>query len=218
MESFINPFRNLIGEGTARMRFHIGAPPTSADFTPDTTWRPLAEPAPCLLQVVALPVGLLVSGGVAWCWVQMLGTRLSFSSPTALFRFVLLLLLAFPLLIVVHELVHMALHPHMGGTRATIVGVWPSHMMFFAHYDGALSRTRFVAILAMPLLILTVVPLALWAVLHPAAAQVGWLLAWCGTWNALFACGDVVGMVLVLAQVPRSAIVRNQGWQTYWRA
>jgi hypothetical protein len=46
---------------------------------------------------------------------------------------------------------------------------------------------------------------------------VGWLLAWCGTWNALFSCGDLVGMGLVLAQVPHNAVVRNQGWNTYWR-
>jgi hypothetical protein len=91
-------------------------------------------------------------------------------------------------------------------------------MLFFAHYDGVLSRTRFLAIFGMPMLILTLVPLALWAILHPAAPLVGWLLAWCGIWNALFSCGDLVEMFLLLVQVPRSAIVRNQAWKTYWRA
>jgi hypothetical protein len=199
------------------MRFHIGAPPSSTDFAPDIDWRPLVEPSPCLLQVVALPIGLLVSGGVAWCWAQLLDTRLNFSSPAALLRFVLLLVLAFPLLVVVHELVHAAIHPHMGRSPATIVGMWPTRMVFFAHYDGVLSRTRFLAIFVMPVLALTFVPLALWAILCPAAPTVGWLLAWCGIWNALFSCGDLVGMVLVLAQVPGGATVRNQGWKTYWR-
>jgi hypothetical protein len=199
------------------MRFHIGVPPTSSDFTPSSSWQPLAEPSPCLLQVVALPVGLLASGSVAWCWAQLLGTRIDFDSPAALLRFGLLLLLAFPLLIVAHEMIHAALHPHWGRSPATIVGVWPSRLVFFAHYDGELSRNRFLVIFVMPTLVLTLVPLALWAALLPAAPQVGWLLAWCGTWNALFSCGDLVGMALVLAQVPRNAVVRNQGWNTYWR-
>jgi hypothetical protein len=199
------------------MRFHIGPPPTSPDFIPNSAWRPLAEPSPYLLQVIALPIGLLASGSVAWCWAQLLGTRIEFSSLVALLGFLLLLLLAFPLLIAVHELIHAAIHPQLGWSRATIVGVWPSRLIFFAHYDGALSRTRLLAIFAMPMLLLTLVPLALWAAVHPPAPVAGWLLAWCGTWNALFSCGDLVGILLILAQVPRTAIVRNQGWKTYWK-
>jgi hypothetical protein len=35
--------------------------------------------------------------------------------------------------------------------------------------------------------------------------------------NAMLACGDILGTGIALFQIPGSAIVRNQGWKTYWR-
>ncbi|MFO0898325.1 MAG: DUF3267 domain-containing protein [Pirellulales bacterium] len=93
---------------------------------------------------------------------------------------------------------------------------WPSRLLFYAHYCGPLSRDRFLAVLVMPLLVITGLPLLL--------AALGWLPAWStpvlasfSIWNALFACGDMVGLLLILAQIPRRAIVQNQGWRTYWK-
>jgi hypothetical protein len=32
------------------------------------------------------------------------------------------------------------------------------------------------------------------------------------------ASGDIIGMFLIGLQIPRSAVVRNRGWQSYWKA
>jgi hypothetical protein len=50
-------------------------------------------------------------------------------------------------LVVVHELIHAMVHPHGGKSDTTILGLWPSRLLFYAHYDGELTRYRFIAIL-----------------------------------------------------------------------
>jgi hypothetical protein len=43
------------------------------------------------------------------------------------------------------------------------------------------------------------------------------LLAFISTLNALLACGDIFAVGLLLVQVPSNAIIRNQGWRTFWK-
>jgi hypothetical protein len=93
------------------------------------------------------------------------------------------------------------------------VGLWPSCLLFYAHYEGELSRNRFLAILAMPLVVISGVPLLASALLGQASI----IPAAVSEFNTLAACGDAVGICFLLVQVPRRAIVRNQGWRTYWR-
>lgn len=101
-----------------------------------------------------------------------------------------------------------------GRSPHSILGFWPSRVLFYAHYDGEMTRNRFIAILLMPFVVISVVPL-----LVSAVAQVtsGWV-AYISAFNALLACGDMLGAGMVVFQIPATAIVRNQGWRTYWRA
>jgi hypothetical protein len=88
--------------------------------------------------------------------------------------------------------------------------------MLYAHYSGPLTRNRFLAVFAMPLLVITVLPLVIAALgLVPKALFLP--VAWFSTWNAMAACGDIFGIALILFQVPRGAIVQNQSWRTYWK-
>jgi hypothetical protein len=103
-------------------------------------------------------------------------------------------LLSFAALTAFHELLHIAAHPAAGRSSQSIVGFWPSRVLFYAHYDGELTRNRFVAILL----------------------SSGWI-AFISTFNAFLACVDVLGAGMVLFQIPATAVVRNQGWRTYWR-
>jgi hypothetical protein len=196
------------------MRFHVG--PIPIEFTPDETWRPLKEPNPVLLQFFAVPVGMAVAAAVGYCWTR-LGLPLSATidskqAPWALAG----ALLSFPLVIVVHELLHALVAPSWGRERATIIGVWPSHLLFYAHYSGALTRNRFLVIFATPFLVISILPLVL-AALIPIPPVALSIAAWFSIWNALFACGDWIGFFLVLAQVPKLALVQNEGWKTFWK-
>lgn len=123
------------------------------------------------------------------------------------------MLLAFVVITVVHELIHAVVHPMAGRSSHTVLGFWPSRILFYAHYDGELSRNRFVAILLMPLFVISIVPLVVAALV---GASSGWV-AFASSFNALMACVDILGAGLLLFQIPATAIVRNQGWKTYWR-
>jgi hypothetical protein len=191
------------------MRWHIG--PIPETFTPDDSWRTIWEPGPVLLQVLALPVAIASAVAVGWGW-HTIGIPQQ-GQPAGV---VLALFLSLIALIAVHELLHAMVHPGWGCSSATIIGLWLRHFLFYAHYEGPLSRDRFLAVFLMPLLIITLLPLALAAV---GLVPEPWLfpLAWFSTWNALFSCGDLIGFALIVTQIPRAAIVQNRGWRTYWQ-
>jgi hypothetical protein len=190
------------------MRFHFGAIPNSPDFTPDTLWKSLREPSPWMQNLVALPIGIVAAVVVAGLWLAI--TPLQEVPPTmSLPAF----LVSFAGIVVVHELIHAAVHPMSGRSPHSILGFWPSGGMFYAHYDGEMTRNRFVAILLMPLIVISFVPLLVAAI---ARVSSGWV-AFISAFNAFLACVDILGTGLVLFQIPAAAIVRQQGWKTYWR-
>jgi hypothetical protein len=193
------------------MRLHWGAVPDSPDFTPLEPWRPLREPSLWLSQAIALPFGVAAAVGVVYLWLAMtplqdVGWRWS--------PLYFLPLLAG--LVVTHELLHAAAHPFAGRSANSILGVWPSRILFYAYYDGELTRERVLAIALMPLLVISFLPLLVAAIVH-AEAQWEWL-AFASFLNTLASGGDLLGIVIILWQVPAGATVRNRGWRTYWRA
>ena len=190
------------------MRFHLGAIPETPDFRPETPWRPLREPTPWVMQFLALPIGIAAAAGVAVLWILTtpLGQAAWKLSASAF-------LLSFAGIIVVHELIHAAVHPLRGRSPHSILGFWPSRILFYAAYTGELTRNRFIAILLMPLVVISFVPLLVAAAVQMTSAWVAFVSAF----NALLACGDIFGAGMVWWQVPATAIVRNQGWWTYWR-
>ncbi len=189
------------------MRFHLGAIPETPDFSPDASWKPLREPTPWVVQLLALPVGIVACVAVGALWFLLTPLRdVSFDSPD-------MMLGALVVIIPLHELIHAAVHPRAGGSDDSILGFWPSRLLFYAHYGGELSRGRFITILLMPLLIISFVPLVICAITGRSS---GWL-AFSSALNALCACVDIFGVGLLLFQIPSNARVRNQGWRTFWR-
>ncbi len=128
------------------MRFHIGTVPETPDFQPDGRWKPLCEPTPWVLQLLALPIGVVACVSIGWLWILLTPLHeLPLDSPVM----ALGILVA---IVPVHELIHAAVHPQLGRTNDSVLGFWPSRLMFYAHYIGAVSRNRFIAIALMPLL------------------------------------------------------------------
>jgi hypothetical protein len=190
------------------MRFHIGAVPETPDFSPDASWKPLREPTPWMMQLLALPVGIVAGVAVGALWFLLTPLRtVSFDSPG-------MMLGACVVLVPIHELIHAAVHPGAGASDDSILGFWPSRLLFYAHFGGELSRSRFITILLMPLLIISFVPLVICAI----TGHTSGLLAFSSTLNALFACCDLFAVGLLLFQIPSDARVRNQGYNTFWRA
>ncbi len=190
------------------MRFHLGAIPTSPDFVPDAPWRSLRQaPAPWKENLLALPIGVVAAAVVAVLWFLLTPLRditPAMSLPT--------FLLVFAGLVVVHELIHALVHPMAGLSPRSILGFWAS-LGFYAHYDGEMSRSRLVACLLMPLLVLSIVPLVVSAVIRVSS---GWV-AFVSAFNAFCASVDLLLAGSLLFQVPAAAIVRFKSWRIFWR-
>ena len=206
------------------MRFHYGAIPEVDDFQPESEgWRAIREPNPILLQVMAVPAALALV--LAWMLLIFLFLMLrgtSFEFPTSnisftlsLVTFLLILLLIIPL----HELLHALSHPGWGLSAKTIIGMWISRGLFYAHYEGVMSRNRFLLISVTPCLVLGVLPAVVWGIFPGGwwSADMSQNLLFLSLTGTLAASGDFVGAVLMYLQIPNSAIIRNKGWRTYWK-
>ena len=190
------------------MRLHFGAIPSSPDFVPAAPWRSLRQPpSPWMENLLALPIGVVAAVTVAALWFLVTPLR-DITPAMSLPAFLLL----FAGLVVVHELIHALVHPMSGLSPHSILGFWAS-LGFYAHYDGEMSRDRLVAILLMPLLIISIVPLLVLAVTQVAT---GWV-AFISAFNAFCSSVDIMLAGSVLLHVPATAIVRLKSWRIYWR-
>jgi Putative zincin peptidase len=205
------------------MRLHFGPVPENPDFHPqDEGWTPLREPSAGVFVLLASGVGVAVGVLVAMLWaatvesgiilqVKFSGRGVSTAIPIAIA--IAKVLGAIALLIVVHELLHAAVYPGGWLSRRTIIGMWLSKGMFYAHYDGPLRRNRILLVSLTPFLVLTV---GLW--LAELVLRTGWgTLPALSVLNAIFAGGDILATGMVVWQLPSRAEVRNQGWNTWWR-
>src|SRR2546423_10658335 len=182
------------------MRFHVGAIPGSPDFVTDAPWRSLRQPSSIWKEhLLALPIGVVaaVTGAALWFLV----TPLRDITPAISLPAFLLLFAGFGL---AHELSHALVHQKAGLSRHSILGFWPSRVSFYVNYDGEMSRNRLVAILLMPLLTISIVPLLVSAVIRVSS---GWV-AFFSAFHFLSRCGDILLAGLVLLHVPATAIVR----------
>ncbi len=200
------------------MKFHLGKIPET-DFKPDEKWKPLREPGPIVMQLCAIPIGAIVAFAVGSGWSLILHQvpQIHVTGHAAI-AVPLMFLISIPLVIIVHEFIHALFHPHCGRTDESAVGLWPSRLVFYAMFTGEHSRDRFLAILIAPFFLISLLPLAFFSCFPtPLGTIAAHLAAFCSTFNALAACGDLFGVALLLCQVPRGAITRNQGWRTFWK-
>ncbi|MBE3590982.1 MAG: DUF3267 domain-containing protein [Firmicutes bacterium] len=189
------------------MKFVLGKPPASDDFTPsEGAWIRLKEPASMwILQLASLPIGLaLVAAMLLLAAVLGLPGSIVIDGAS---------LAALPLIIPAHELLHGLAYPVRLSSPRVMLGFWPSSLVFYAHFNGEIARARFLAVLLAPLFVLSVLPLL---ILKLAGGHGAPFIMAASAMNAFVSCGDVFGALLILFQVPRGAVIRNQGWKTYW--
>ena len=197
------------------MRFHIGQPPATPDFTPkEDGWTPLREPSPWVINLIATPTGFLAAALIAMSWgVNDLHIEVG-SSSFFLVWIAAALLIGLPALFVVHELIHAVAYPSFGLTPSTMIFVWPSKLLIIAATFDALRRNRLLLVYILPLLLISILPL----IVCRSFGIDSLFLMIASTVNALIAGGDIFCFFLILFQVPRHAMVRNQGPATWWKA
>lgn len=160
--------------------------------------------------LAACPIGMVAAGMVTILWLAITPFQLRDVTFTMSWRG---LLFSFAVMAVVHELLHLVVHPMSGRSPHSIVGAGGPTTGVYAHYAGEMTRNRFVAILLMPLVIISFVPLLVAAV---AQVSSGWI-AFVSASNAFVAFLDIFDAGLVLFQIPVMAPVRCRGLKVYWR-
>ena len=201
------------------MRFHFGPPPPNPEFQPEMNgWTPLREPKPLMLNIMAIPLSILAMVALAVAWNREPTMAINFDASifgrlAPLVYVATILFIGFPGLILVHELIHALGYPQFGFSRQSLLGVWPSRLVFYAGYLGRLSRNRWLVVYLLPFLVLSVLPLLVCRPFHFDAP----LLQVVSVVNGLFSGGDLVLVLLIFFQVPRAATMQNQGWSTWWK-
>ncbi|HYX37904.1 MAG TPA: DUF3267 domain-containing protein [Oligoflexus sp.] len=120
--------------------------------------------------------------------------------------------LIFVAVIVPREWIHLILHPRMGRTPYSVVGFMPRYFLFFAAYTHEWSCRRFATCLLAPLIVISFLPLGLALLgleIHPILVKASLI-------NVFMSCGDMIGFLLLITQVPGQGRVRNHGMQSYW--
>ena len=201
------------------MRFHNGAVPEDPAFQPEEQgWKPIREPGVWGMQLMAIPVAfllVLISAGLIWPALPDGFFTSGFHFDLPLWKLALTLIVIIP----VHEFIHALCSPGWGCTRRTVIGMWLSRGLFYAHYEGEMSRNRFLFVFAGPYLVLALLPIpavAILGALNPGSGAI-WPLAFLSLLAGTLSSGDAIGFFLVLMQIPADALVRNKGWRTYWR-
>jgi hypothetical protein len=194
------------------MRFRLGIFPESADFIPNSSWRIFEDEGQSkwMWQLKALPVSILNIGFIFLLWILLtpvLGMLTNISFPLPFLGF----LICFIGVLILHELFHALLHPNIGSSR-TIIGFWPARILLYASYDGEITRNRYLAVLLIPLFVLSIIPIfisALFQVLNIWVIYVTIL-------NAFLSSGDVLATINIL-KLPANSIIMNHGCKAYWR-
>lgn len=172
----------------------------------DVSWRRLLALDADLATLLALTIGATLCSAVFTLWAVL--------TPLAGFRVdaASLVVMAF-LLAPLHEHAHALAFPRPADSPRASVRFSLRRFTLCAHYDGAVSRRRFLAVLAAPLAVLSVAPILVSSALGTSPGDLVLLTLL----NALASAGDVLTFVLVAFQVPPGATLRAQGDGLAWK-
>lgn len=203
------------------MRFCIGKVPANQEFDPHQDgWRPVHEPGFLAFYALGIPLAAAVCIALSIA-IASVGDRSASIiirpgdvTPLRLVAGLFAAVGAFLLALAIHEGVHLIAHPGYGLSKDSVVGIWPARGVAYAHYDGEIGRNRFIVMAALPFVVLSLLPVALfWA-----TGRVNLWLAFLALFNGIGSAFDLVVIAICLRQIPSNGVLRNKGWETYWRA
>ena len=119
-----------------------------------------------------------------------------------------------------HEFLHLLGQPEWGRSSRSVVVVWPTKLRFGVYYEGCMSRRRWLGMRLAPLIVLSVLPAGLLALLQvqPLSAELEIGLQVLMVVNTLGSGGDILAAVVVLRQVPAAtAQMCFESGRAYWR-
>ena len=202
------------------MRFRYGPIPEDDEFHPEAQgWSDIREPSPLIDNILAIPSSILLLGvtiyAISLAWeggpLAIIQEVLEQSGPDPFLVSLVVVVFSIP----VHELVHLFVHTEFGRSNKSFFGLWLSRGIFYAHYEGAVSRNRFLPIIAAPYLVLAWPPVIILALIdNSVPIEYVEILVLVALVNSVLPAGDVLGFFLMASQVPASAYVKNKGWKS----
>lgn len=100
----------------------------------------MRKPGQVVGQLIALPLGILVTILSAQIWLRFVNIDFE---PCSQNGFIWKLLLMFAGQVVIHEWQHLIVHPKWGWSDRSTVGFWPRRVFFHAHYEGPCIEIAF---------------------------------------------------------------------------
>jgi len=206
------------------MRIRFGNIPEIADAQPEAEGLlPIRGPRASVAYLLAGLAGflLLVGPVMGLCLLSSFfaipstETMPRSDPPTPWGAILLTCLLYIP----VHELLHLIWQPHYGLSNQSVLVIWPGKLRFGIYYDGCMSRTRWLLMRLAPLVVLSLIPAVVLAIFQnsPFDHTIKTVLEVLLVVNGVGSGGDVVAMMLVLFQVPASALLCFRGGRAYWK-
>lgn len=185
--------------------------PKNADFNPEKEgWKKLKEPNIILTQLVAMPIGAMLFFAINYLMILLTEYRglteyfEKFNIKTSL--------LACLIIIPLHELLHAVMFPKGLKSNDTVIGFYPKGVAFYAYCSGDIPRSKYLMSSFSPLVFLSILPIF---IMHFTGYNM--LMFNICILNAVSACADMFGVILIMCQVPGATILKNNGSRTYWK-
>jgi len=178
----------------------------SSPYPYDVAWRQVHEIGAEVGVVLSLVAGAVLCMATLVLWIIAVPfhpVRIDYTT----------LAIATAMVLVFHELSHAVMFT-CGRVRGLRVEcVWQKYRPHL-RYHGAVSRSRYIAVLVAPLVAVSIVPIVVSVVLSLHSGD----LVLISLLNALVSGGDAIAAALVLLQVPANGIVQRRGECVIWRA
>lgn len=188
------------------MKLHFGTPPLDSAFNScKNEWMEICEPSPEKVQLLAIPVAILL-GFFATVAIRRFSPVEESDISLIFFSGVMVITIMF------HEMVHILFHPGNGFSDKSVFGVWLGRLSLYSRYQGVMGKNRRMLTLISPLVIMTILPIAVMAFFSNEGKL---YIALISTINAVISAGDVIAFVIVLVHVPAGSFLQDNGLQTY---
>ena len=178
----------------------------SSPYPYDIAWRQVYEIDANVGQVLSIVAGAVLCIAAFGLWLLAVPFKpVRIDYPT--------LLIATVMVLFFHELAHAIMFTWGRARGLRVECAWQKYRPHL-RYHGAVSRSRYIAVLLAPLVAVSVVPILVSAALSLHSGD----LVLISLLNALVSGSDAIAAAFVLLQVPANAIVQRRGDCVIWRA
>ena len=117
------------------------------------------------------------------------------------------------LIVPIHEFLHAVIFKGGLTSKRVVFGFYPKVFGFYAYYNGKITRHRYIIIAVFPFLMLTVIPLMVVTLFQVECKYLVEVIFASGMGSGM----DILGIIIILRQVPRQSVLISSGMKTYWK-